>query len=32
VPTEHAGFWKMAAEYLGPDALDTWHKYTGGKV
>ncbi|GAA2992063.1 DUF6817 domain-containing protein [Actinokineospora diospyrosa] len=30
LPTEYAGFWTMAAEYLGPDALNTWNKYTGG--
>ncbi|WP_018680244.1 DUF6817 domain-containing protein [Actinokineospora enzanensis] len=31
LPAEYAGFWRMAAEYLGPQALDTWHKYTGGQ-
>jgi hypothetical protein len=32
LPTEYAGFWKMAAEYLGPDAINTWNKFTGGEL
>jgi uncharacterized protein DUF6817 len=30
VTAEYAGFWEMAAEHLGPEALNTWTKYTGG--
>ncbi|GAA3772700.1 DUF6817 domain-containing protein [Streptomyces phyllanthi] len=32
VPTEYSGFWKLAAEYLGPDAIKTWNKFTGGEL
>lgn len=32
LPTEYAGFWKMVAEYFGPDAIDTWNRYTGGEL
>jgi uncharacterized protein DUF6817 len=32
LPTEYAGFWKMAAEYLGPEAIETWNKFTGGEL
>ncbi|MEU9759822.1 DUF6817 domain-containing protein [Streptomyces sp. NPDC047985] len=32
LPTEYGGFWKMAAEYLGPDAINTWNKFTGGEL
>jgi hypothetical protein len=32
LPTEYSGFWKMAAEYLGPDAIKTWNKFTGGEL
>jgi hypothetical protein len=32
MPTEYAGFWKMAAEYFGPDAINTWNKFTGGEL
>ncbi|ARF78614.1 DUF6817 domain-containing protein [Kitasatospora aureofaciens] len=35
VPTEYAGFWKTAAEWLGPDAISTWNKttsITGGQL
>ncbi|MFD4014581.1 DUF6817 domain-containing protein [Streptomyces albidoflavus] len=32
VPAEYAGFWKVAAEYLGPDAINTWNKFTGGRL
>ncbi len=32
LPAEYADFWEMAADYLGPDALTTWNKYTGGKL
>ncbi|MFI0425208.1 DUF6817 domain-containing protein [Spongiactinospora sp. 9N601] len=28
LPAEYSGFWKVAAEYLGPDAINTWNKYT----
>lgn len=32
VTTEYASFWKVAAEYLGPDAVRTWNKFTGGEL
>jgi hypothetical protein len=32
LPREYAGFWKMAAEYLGPDTINTWNKFTGGEL
>lgn len=32
LPTEYAGFWKMTAEYFGPDAIQTWNKFTGGEL
>ncbi|AJT69275.1 DUF6817 domain-containing protein [Streptomyces chattanoogensis] len=32
VTTEYSGFWKMAAEYLGPDAIRTWNTFTGGEL
>jgi hypothetical protein len=32
LPEEYAGFWKIAAEYLGPDAINTWNKFTGGRL
>jgi hypothetical protein len=32
LPAEYAGFWKMAAEYLGQDAIRTWNKLTGGEL
>ncbi|MEU8665547.1 MULTISPECIES: DUF6817 domain-containing protein [Streptomyces] len=32
MPTEFAGFWKVAAEYLGPDATNTWNKITGEEL
>ncbi|UBU09315.1 DUF6817 domain-containing protein [Nonomuraea gerenzanensis] len=28
LPAEYSGFWKVAAEYLGDDAVNTWNKYT----
>jgi hypothetical protein len=32
LPTEYADFWKMAAEYLGPDAINTWNKVAGDEL
>jgi hypothetical protein len=32
LPTEYAGFWKMVAEYFGPDTIETWNRYTGGEL
>lgn len=32
LPEEYAGFWRIAAEYLGPDAINTWNKFTEGKL
>jgi hypothetical protein len=32
LPSEYAGFWKMAAEYLGPDTIKAWNKHTGGEL
>ncbi|MFH9353652.1 DUF6817 domain-containing protein [Kitasatospora sp. NPDC017646] len=32
LPTEYAGFWKMAAEYFGLDTIKTWNKFTGGEL
>jgi hypothetical protein len=32
LPAEYAGFWKIAAEYLGPDAINTWNKFTAGQL
>ncbi|MFJ6721769.1 MULTISPECIES: DUF6817 domain-containing protein [unclassified Streptomyces] len=32
LPAEYAGFWQIAAEYLGQDAVDTWNKYTKGQL
>ncbi|NUK00335.1 DUF6817 domain-containing protein [Streptomyces lunaelactis] len=32
LPAEHAGFWQLAAEYLGPDEINTWNKFTEGQL
>lgn len=32
LPTEYAGFWKVVAEYFGPDTIETWNRYTGGEL
>ncbi|MCB5181250.1 DUF6817 domain-containing protein [Streptomyces antimicrobicus] len=35
VPTEYAGFWRIAAEWLGPDEITTWNTFTdvtGGEL
>ncbi|MEU7894920.1 DUF6817 domain-containing protein [Nonomuraea sp. NPDC049152] len=32
LPAEYAGFWQIAAEYLGLDAVNTWNKYTKGQL
>ncbi|MFM9591744.1 DUF6817 domain-containing protein [Streptomyces scabiei] len=32
VPTEYAGFWKTAAEWLGPESISTWNKIAGGEL
>ncbi|MBT0772975.1 hypothetical protein KIH74_28790 [Kineosporia sp. J2-2] len=32
LPTEYAGFWKVAAEYFGPATVSTWNKFTGGEL
>lgn len=32
LPAEYAGFWQIATEYLGPDAINTWNKFTKGKL
>jgi hypothetical protein len=32
LPSEYAGFWKMAAEYLGSDTIKAWNKHTEGEL
>ena len=32
VTAEVGDFWEMAAEYLGPEPLDTWNKVLEGKL
>ncbi|MER5865045.1 DUF6817 domain-containing protein [Kitasatospora sp. NPDC002040] len=32
VPAEYAEFWKLAADYLGPNEINTWNKFTGGRL
>ncbi|MEH0589610.1 hypothetical protein QA942_38485 [Streptomyces sp. B21-106] len=32
LPAEYAGFWQIAAEYLGPDAVNTWNTFTKGQL
>ena len=29
LPAEFGGFWQVAAEYLGPDAIRTWNTFMG---
>jgi hypothetical protein len=31
-PVRHAEFWKLAAEHLGPDAVNTWDKFTDERL
>lgn len=32
LPAEYAGFWQIAAEHLGVDAVNTWNKFTKGQL
>ena len=32
LPAEYGSFWKLAAEYLGPDACATWNKFMEGPL
>lgn len=32
LPAEYGGFWKVAAEYLGPDSIRTWNKFMAASL
>ncbi|MGW6258068.1 DUF6817 domain-containing protein [Streptomyces sp. NPDC055085] len=32
LPAEYSGFWQIATEYLGADAINTWNKFTKGQL
>lgn len=32
LPAEYGSFWKLAAEYLGPEAIETWNKFMEGPL
>ncbi|SHG61228.1 DUF6817 domain-containing protein [Massilia sp. CF038] len=32
LPAEYGSFWKLAAEYLGPEACATWNKFMEGPL
>lgn len=32
LPAEYGGFWRVAAEYLGDDAINTWNSMMGARL
>ncbi|MGW1774934.1 DUF6817 domain-containing protein [Streptomyces sp. NPDC002104] len=32
LPAEYSGFWQIATEHLGADAINTWNKFTKGQL